>query len=370
MNIFVFYTFLLKAIVDDYDDDYESRRERRRRDRDEERRYSRSKRSKSPITTSPDNTDSLESEQRSVFVSQLSARTTSNDLGKFFEENLGKNTIADARIVMDKNSRRSKGIGYVELKSSTLIEKALEMTGKLLMGIPMIVQMSEADKNRQARATSSAASQSAALAATTNNNGTFNTANDPTLYKLYVGSINFSLNEDDVRSVFEPFGELDNVHLGTDDEGRSRGHAFIKYKRIEDAKMAAEQMNNFYLAGRHIRVYMVNHYGSTVKLPEASIESDTVNLNSISRHQLMQNLARSHEKNNEKEIEEKRKEKEKKIPEMMTKGVLLKNMFNTEEETEENWEKDLGEDVKMECETKYGKVLEIGVDKESDVSVK
>ena len=50
-----------------------------------------------------------DSEQRSVFVSQLAARMTARDLGYFFEDKLGDNTVMDSRIVTDRISRRSKG---------------------------------------------------------------------------------------------------------------------------------------------------------------------------------------------------------------------------------------------------------------------
>ena len=53
--------------------------------------------------------ESLDSENRSVFVSQLSARLTSSDLGLFFEDKLGRGSVRDARVVMDRGSRRSKG---------------------------------------------------------------------------------------------------------------------------------------------------------------------------------------------------------------------------------------------------------------------
>ena len=69
---------------------------------------------------------------------------------------------------------------------------------------------------------------------------------------------------------------------------------------------------------------------------------------------------------------------------MQSRSVLLKNMFNPEEyayifyaliianenyprETERDWDKDLAEDVKDECETKYGRVLAIKVERESQV---
>lgn len=45
--------------------------------------------------------------------------------------------------------------------------------------------------------------------------------------------------------------------------------------------------------------------------------------------------------------------------------MLLKNAFNPEEETERDWDLELADDVKTECEDKYGKVLDIYVKKES-----
>jgi RNA-binding protein 39 len=44
---------------------------------------------------------------RSVFVSQLSARVGDRELAIFFEQNAGK--VREARVIMDRISRRSKG---------------------------------------------------------------------------------------------------------------------------------------------------------------------------------------------------------------------------------------------------------------------
>ena len=54
-----------------------------------------------------------DSEARSVFVSQLAARMTARDLGYFFEDKLGDNSVLDVRIVTDRISRRSKGYVYL-----------------------------------------------------------------------------------------------------------------------------------------------------------------------------------------------------------------------------------------------------------------
>ena len=46
---------------------------------------------------------------------------------------------------------------------------------------------------------------------------------EPSYQRLYVGSLHFSLTEDDVRQIFEPFGPLDfvNLHKGKVDNKTS-----------------------------------------------------------------------------------------------------------------------------------------------------
>lgn len=53
--------------------------------------------------------NSIDSENRSIFISQIAARMTSSDLGLFFEDSLGPDSVKDARVVMDRQSQRSKG---------------------------------------------------------------------------------------------------------------------------------------------------------------------------------------------------------------------------------------------------------------------
>ncbi|TIA88671.1 hypothetical protein E3P99_02469 [Wallemia hederae] len=360
-----------------------SRSRDRDRDRDSrprrDRRRSRS-RSRSPPPDIPieENVDSLESEQRSVFVNQLSTRTTSNDLRRFFQDKLGSRAIVDARVVSDKNSRRSKGIGYVEVRTASMIDQALALSGELLNGIPMIVTQSEADKNRLVRsapsatATDDSSRRSRPKPRDSTTDSSLTPANDPSLYKVFVGSLSFALREEDVRGVFSPFGDIEEVQLGKDEEGRSKGYAYVKYRRMEDSRMACEQMNRFELAGRSLKVQLVNHYGTPVRMPEQSIENEGLNLNSTSRHELMKTLMRSHDPNAqfEDEIKAKQnaivKEREKERDMMKTCCVLLRYMFKASEETDAGWEKELGEDVKDECESKYGRVKRLGVDKESE----
>ena len=47
-------------------------------------------------------------------------------------------------------------------------------------------------------------------------------------HRLYVGNIHFSITEQDLQNVFEPFGELEFVQLQKEEGGRSRGYGFVQ----------------------------------------------------------------------------------------------------------------------------------------------
>ncbi|KAF8577872.1 splicing factor, CC1-like protein [Ramaria rubella] len=297
------------------------------------------------------NMEDEDSEARSVFVSQLAARLTARDLGYFFEDKLGDGTVKDSRIVTDRLSRRSKGIGYVEFRSIELVPKAIALSGTIVMGLPIMVQLTESERNKLHPG-----------------DGSINlppgvSASSHGSMQIYVGSLHFNLTESDIKQVFEPFGELDFVDLHRDPmTGRSKGFCFIQYKRPEDARMALEQMEGFELAGRTLRVKTVHEKGTARLQQQDSLdEAGGGNLNAASRQALMQKLARI-EPPPTRSPDIVRPN----IPQQQaSRCVLLKNMFTPEEETERDWDKDLAEDVKGECEQQYGKVERIKVEKET-----
>ncbi|KAJ2931145.1 hypothetical protein H1R20_g5968, partial [Candolleomyces eurysporus] len=302
-----------------------------------------------PEDYNPEDPKEDDSEARSVFVSQLAARLTARDLGYFFEDKLGEGTVMDARIVTDRLSRRSKGIGYVEFRSVDLVEKAIALSGTIVMGLPVMVQLTESERNKTHAGDGSLHLPPGVTAS----HGAI----------LYVGSLHFNLTESDIKQVFEPFGELEFVDLHRDSmTGRSKGYAFVQYKRPEDARMALEQMDGFELAGRTLRVNTVHEKGSGVRYSQQDTldESGGGNLNAASRQALMQKLARTEQPAAPEPIARPN------IPQtMQSRSVLLKNMFDPDDETEANWDKELAEDVKGECESKYGPVSALKVEKDS-----
>ena len=199
----------------DRDRDRDSRRDRsrdrrsyrddrsRRDDRDRVRDSPRSSKQKTPEPTDD------ERDRRTVFVQQLAARLRTKELQAFFSQ-VGE--VKEAQIVKDRVSGRSKGVGYVEFKEEESVQKAIALTGQKLLGIPIIAQLTEAEKNRQARNTEGMPTQS----------------NGIPFHRLYVGNIHFSVTEDDLTQVFEPFGELEFVQLQKEEMGRSKGYGFVQ----------------------------------------------------------------------------------------------------------------------------------------------
>lgn len=122
-------------------------------------------------------------------------------------------------MISDRNSRRSKGIAYIEFVEATSVPLAIGLSGQRLLGVPIIVQASQvrrnycpvnmfdffvlkcsnlgmfmtffqAEKNRAAAMANNLQKGSAGP------------------MRLYVGSLHFNITEDMLRGIFEPFGRV------------------------------------------------------------------------------------------------------------------------------------------------------------------
>ncbi|KAM6980326.1 RNA-binding protein 39a isoform 2-T2 [Aplochiton taeniatus] len=243
------------------------------------RRRSRSrspfKKDKSPVRQPIDNLTPEERDARTVFCMQLAARIRPRDLEEFFSA-VGK--VRDVRMISDRNSRRSKGIAYIEFVEANSVPLAIGLSGQRLLGVPIIVQASQAEKNR--------------AAAMANNLQKGNAGP----MRLYVGSLHFNITEEMLRGIFEPFGRIESIQLMMDSEtGRSKGYGFITFADSECAKKALEQLNGFELAGRPMKVGNVTERtdasNASSFLDSDELERTGIDLGTTGRLQLMARLA-------------------------------------------------------------------------------
>ena len=72
---------------------------------------------------------------------------------------------------------------------------------------------------------------------------------------IYVGNLDYQLTEDDIKPVFQAYGEVGSVKIITDsDTGNSRGFCFVEMPEKEEALKAIEALNGTDLGGKTITV--------------------------------------------------------------------------------------------------------------------
>jgi len=72
---------------------------------------------------------------------------------------------------------------------------------------------------------------------------------------IFVGNLSFNTNEDELRQLFEGYGQVDRVSILTDREtGRSRGFGFVEMSSNEDGEKAIAALNGSQVGGRTINV--------------------------------------------------------------------------------------------------------------------
>lgn len=72
---------------------------------------------------------------------------------------------------------------------------------------------------------------------------------------IYVGNLNYNLSEDELRSIFEEFGEVVSAKIIMDKySGRSKGFGFVEMADNEEANAAIEALNDKDVGGRNIKV--------------------------------------------------------------------------------------------------------------------
>ncbi|XP_015736766.1 RNA-binding protein 39 isoform X6 [Coturnix japonica] len=340
------------------------------------RRRSRSKspfrKDKSPVREPIDNLTPEERDARTVFCMQLAARIRPRDLEEFFST-VGK--VRDVRMISDRNSRRSKGIAYVEFVDVSSVPLAIGLTGQRVLGVPIIVQASQAEKNRAAAMANNLQKGSAGP------------------MRLYVGSLHFNITEDMLRGIFEPFGRIESIQLMMDSEtGRSKGYGFITFSDSECAKKALEQLNGFELAGRPMKVGHVTERtdasSASSFLDSDELERTGIDLGTTGRLQLMARLAEgtglqippaaqqalqmsgSLAFGAVADLQTRLTQQNEvlaaaaSVQPLATQCFQLSNMFNPQTEEEAGWDTEIKDDVIEEC-NKHGGVIHIYVDKNS-----
>jgi RNA recognition motif-containing protein len=68
---------------------------------------------------------------------------------------------------------------------------------------------------------------------------------------IYVANVPFKANDDELRELFEDFGEVSSARIIMDKfTGKSRGFAFVEMPNDDEAQQAISQLNEFDFMGK------------------------------------------------------------------------------------------------------------------------
>ncbi|WBW73231.1 nucleolar protein required for rRNA processing [Schizosaccharomyces osmophilus] len=178
-------------------------------------------------------------ESCTLFVGRLSWSVDDQWLGTEFEE---YGTVVGARVIMDGQSGRSKGYGYVDFDSPEAVKKACEVSGqKEIDGRAVNLDVSaprppKSEPYGQQRA------------------GKFGDQLSAPSDTVFVGNLSFNVTEEEVGSAFATCGDIQSVRLPTDPQsGRLKGFGYVTFSDIDSAKRCVE-MNGHFIAGRPSRL--------------------------------------------------------------------------------------------------------------------
>ncbi len=72
---------------------------------------------------------------------------------------------------------------------------------------------------------------------------------------IYVGNLNFKVNENDLEGIFAEYGAVSSVKIITDKfTGRSKGFGFVTMEDEDEANKAINELNGATLENREIIV--------------------------------------------------------------------------------------------------------------------
>jgi len=363
--------------------------------------------------------EALTRDARTVFVSQLQVKVSEKDLKYFFKKFC---EVKDVVLIRDRFTNKSKGFGYVEVKTLEDVPKALLVSGKKFIfrggkeGFPVSVKASEAEKNfthnmekRALEASLTMAQKKADSFQTgpsTKSSEKREERDEDYEDRLEITRLHPNIGETEVNELCSAFGPVVVLRMSKDSYGDNV--ADVTFEMAADAAKALKELDGMDLAGARIRVRKKRKprkilpsekFGSLRDDPEdrrmyrreGNIDSHTwkledddqssgrqggggVAMNANTRRALMAKLAGG--VGGDMVAEQQQRTAQAiaasvpkdtgpgRIQGAPSKFLLIKNMFNPAEETEADWADAVREDTEIEC-SKFGKVLHCSVDQQS-----
>ena len=182
-----------------------------------------------------------------LFVNNLSYKTTEESLKNYFSK---YGEVESTKIVYDKESGRSKGVGFCKFCDSSSAAEAIKDNDNLFLdGRPIAVSYSN-DKKGSAKVRKS------------NFKGDKNYQGEK--FSIFIGNLSFKTNEDGIKNLFEDCGKIIDIRIAKKEDGKPRGFAHVDFDSKEALENALEK-NGYKLDGRELRIDITTNKPSSNK---------------------------------------------------------------------------------------------------------
>ena len=170
-----------------------------------------------------------------LFIKNLSYSTTDVGLAEFFAK---YGDVEETKVVYDKQSGRSKGVGFCRFYDASSAVKAMEDAGKLTLdGRPIAISYSNerpSNTNTQPKFKADSSYQGER-------------------FGLFVGNLSFKSNEQGIKNFFEDCGKIIDIRIAKNEQGKMRGFAHVDFDSSESVDKALKK-NGFKLDGRELKL--------------------------------------------------------------------------------------------------------------------
>ncbi|XP_008383339.1 multiple RNA-binding domain-containing protein 1 [Malus sylvestris] len=171
-------------------------------------------------------------ESRSLYVKNLSFRTSDESLKKHFSGQVKEGKLLSVKVKKHlKNGKNvSMGFGFLEFESvETATNVCRDLQGTILDGHALILQLCHAKKDEVPKKVDK----------------------DKSSTKLLVKNVAFEATEKELRQLFSPFGQIKSLRLPMK-FGQHRGFAFVEFITKQEAENALKALSSTHLYGRHL----------------------------------------------------------------------------------------------------------------------
>ena len=173
-----------------------------------------------------------------VYINNIDASVEESTLRKLCEEKGGK--VVSLVIIRDKVTKASLGYGFCSFSTPQEAVRAVNNLGNYLLGTKRLTLSRASSRSERSSFLNSVRQQQEE-----------STASQAGCTNVYVKGLAAYEEEEGLRKMFMRFGEIINVRVMRNPQGKSRGFGFVSFKKVADAKRAVTEMNGCKM-GSHV----------------------------------------------------------------------------------------------------------------------